>query len=268
MFSGVRTTVYRVADIREAKDWYSRAFKTDPYFDEPYYVGFNIDGWELGLQPREKDSDIPSTGSVSYWAVNDVGRAMDHLKGLGSEVLEELADVGVKVAVMSDPWGNPIGLIDNPHFRLGIPDSRLLPPKEPGVAALGGIFFKSQDPDRLKAWYKKHLGIEAGQYGAVFQWRKEAPGNGRGFTAWSIMSDETEYFAPSTHDHLINYRVNDLDALLEKLRNDGVEIVGEPEEYSYGKFGWILDPDGRKIELWEPFDDSYLGVAGDRMESH
>jgi predicted enzyme related to lactoylglutathione lyase len=267
MISGVRTTVYRVSDLTKAKDWYSQAFSTNPYFDEPYYVGFNIDGWELGLQPVEKASDGISTKQVAYWGVENIEDAIRHFQDLGSVIVEELMEVGVKVVVLSDLWHNAIGLIENPYFRLGGPDKKLMEPMDPGVTALGGIFFKSNDPEGLKKWYRENLGIRAGKYGGVFQWRKEAPHNGRGFTAWSIFEDATTYFAPSAHDHMINYRVNDLEALLKKLKGNGVEIAGEMEEYEYGKFGWILDPDGRKIELWEPFDDSYQSIADERMES-
>jgi predicted enzyme related to lactoylglutathione lyase len=267
MISGIRTTVYRVADLQRAKEWYTQAFETSPYYEEPYYIGFNIDGWELGLQPIEKNADKVATHQVAYWGVDDIEEAVKHFTGLGSVIIEEVMDVGVKVVVISDLWNNAIGLIENPYFRLGSPDDKLIEPENPGVMGLGGIFLKSKDPEGLKNWYKENLGITAGKYGGVFQWRKEAPHNGRGFTAWSIFEEESTYFSPSTHDHMINYRVNDLDALMQKLKDNGVEIAGEIEEYEYGKFGWIVDPDGRKIELWEPYDGAYKDIAGERMES-
>lgn len=266
---GVRTTIYRVSELAQAKEWYAKAFKVQPYFDEPYYVGFNIDGSELGLQPLEKESDGISTGQISYWGVDSIEEALIHVESLGAKIVEELMDVGggVKVAAVSDKWNNTIGLIENSHFRLGEKDDSLLEPEQPGVTALGGVFFKSPDPEGLKAWYKETLGIKAGQYGGVFQWRKEAPLNGRGFTAWSIFDAETTYFAPAEQDFMINYRVNDLDSLLEKVKKAGVRVIGDTEEYEYGKFAWILDPDGRKIELWQSFDDEYLHICEERMES-
>ena len=267
MISGVRTTVYRVSELDKAREWYARAFNTEPYFDEPYYVGFNIDGWELGLQPLETPADNISTRQIAYWGVENIEDAMEHFRDLGSAIVEELMDVGVKVAVMSDLWNNAIGLIENPYFRLGRPDEKLIEPENPGVTALGGVFFKSRDPEGLKNWYREKLGVRAGKYGGVFQWRKEAPNNGRGFTAWSVFEDQTTYFTPSGHDHMINYRVNDLEALMNKLKAEGVKVIGEIEEYEYGKFGWVLDPDGRKIELWQPYDDVYQSIADERMES-
>lgn len=124
------------------------------------------------------------------------------------------------------------------------------------VTGIGGIFFKSEDPDAQKAWYKNHLGIPTDQYGWTFWWRDE---NGKKCsTQWSPMNDDTTYFSPSKKQFMFNFRVDDLIALLAVLKEEGVTIVGEVEEYSYGKFGWILDPEGNKIELWEPIDSEFL----------
>lgn len=124
------------------------------------------------------------------------------------------------------------------------------------VTGLGGFFFKTKDPDGMKSWYKKHLGIPTDNYGWTFWWKdqKGQPGS----TQWSPFSEDTKYFAPSTKSFMMNFRVADLRGLLEELRKEGIEIVGEIEEYSYGKFGWIMDPEGNKIELWEPVDEAFL----------
>ncbi|WP_405251276.1 VOC family protein [Dokdonia sp. Asnod3-C12] len=124
------------------------------------------------------------------------------------------------------------------------------------VTGIGGMFFKSEDPDAQKAWYKNHLGIPTDQYGWTFWWRDE---NGKKCsTQWSPMNNDTTYFSPSKKQFMFNFRVDDLIALLAVLKEEGVTIVGEIEEYSYGKFGWILDPEGNKIELWEPIDSEFL----------
>lgn len=129
------------------------------------------------------------------------------------------------------------------------------------VTGIGGLFFKSKDPEQTKAWYREHLGIESGQYGGTFEWRHAEDENKKGFTAWGPFKADTDYFNPSKKEFMFNYRVDDLEKLLEVLKEEGVEIVGEMEVYDYGKFGWIMDPDGQKIELWEPNDNVYETMA-------
>lgn len=121
------------------------------------------------------------------------------------------------------------------------------------VTGIGGVFFKTANPEATRNWYKKHLGIESTQYGAVFKWEEKD-----GCTAWNPFPADTQYFNPSTQPFMINYRVADLEALIAVLKEEGVAIVGEIESYSYGKFGWILDLDGNKIELWEPMEEDKL----------
>jgi catechol 2,3-dioxygenase-like lactoylglutathione lyase family enzyme len=120
------------------------------------------------------------------------------------------------------------------------------------VTGLGGVFFKTPDPDGLKDWYRRHLGIESDPWGFSFFWRKPDAPEEKGYTVWSPFPDSTKYFAPSAEPYMINYRVDDLEALLAALAAEGVEIVGGPDTEENGKFAWILDPEGRKIELWEP----------------
>lgn len=131
------------------------------------------------------------------------------------------------------------------------------------VTGIGGIFLKAKDPDSTKKWYKEHLGIENGKWGGTFEWRHTKDPSKKGFTAWSIFDESTDYTQPSTKDAMINYRVENLEELLETLKQEGVEIIGEMEVFEYGKFGWIMDPNGYKIELWEPNDDEYDKIKGD-----
>lgn len=120
------------------------------------------------------------------------------------------------------------------------------------VTGIGGIFFKSEDPEKMKKWYERHLGIQSGEHGSIFRWREFDHPDREAYTAWGPFSKDTGYFHPSEKSFMFNYRVENLVKLIEILKNEGVEIVGEIEEYDYGKFGWIMDPEGNKIELWEP----------------
>jgi predicted enzyme related to lactoylglutathione lyase len=125
------------------------------------------------------------------------------------------------------------------------------------VTGIGGIFFKCKDPGKVREWYKTNLGINTNEYGAVFEWRQGADTTKKGFTQWSPFKETTTYFAPSTKDYMINYRVDNLVALLTELKKNGVTIVDTMETYNYGKFVHILDVEGNKIELWEPNDAEY-----------
>jgi len=126
------------------------------------------------------------------------------------------------------------------------------------VTGLGGVFFKSAHPEVLKKWYKEHLHIDSGEHGAMFNWRHHDDPEKEGNTVWSIFPDDTSYFEPGTREFMFNYRVENLVGLLKVLKEEGVEVVGDIEEYPYGKFGWIMDPDGNKIELWEPPSENTL----------
>ena len=122
------------------------------------------------------------------------------------------------------------------------------------VTGIGGIFFKCKDPNKMKEWYKTHLGLDAGQYGASCEWRQVEDPAKKGTTQWSPFAETTKYFEPSTKDFMINYRVENLEALVEQLKKEGVTIVDKIESYDYGKFVHIIDVEGNKVELWEPID--------------
>lgn len=124
------------------------------------------------------------------------------------------------------------------------------------VTGIGGLFFKSNDPQATKDWYRKHLGFNTDQWGCTFWW-KDKEGNDCS-TQWGPFSADTTYFEPSKKDFMFNYRVENLVELLEELKKEGVTIAGEIQEFDYGKFGWIVDLDGNKIELWEPKDQAFL----------
>ena len=122
------------------------------------------------------------------------------------------------------------------------------------VTGIGGIFFKCKDPDKMREWYKTHLGLDAGKYGATFEWRDASDSSKKGSTQWTPFAETTKYFEPSTKDFMINYRVENLEGLVEELKKEGVTIVDKIETFDYGKFVHIVDVEGNKIELWEPID--------------
>ena len=122
------------------------------------------------------------------------------------------------------------------------------------VTGIGGIFFKAEDPKKMNEWYAKHLGVQM-----IFEWKEidhvhnAVPAK----TVWCPFKEDTQYFAPSHKPFMINYRVENLIELLEALKKEGIAQVGEVEEHPYGKFAWIMDPEGHKIELWEPIDNGF-----------
>ncbi len=121
------------------------------------------------------------------------------------------------------------------------------------VTGIGGIFFKAKDPVALRAWYKDHLGIDVQDWGgAVFTWTDADGKPFAGTTVWNVFPSGSDYYAPSTSSFMVNYRVADLRALLAALRAEGCQVFDKVEESEFGKFGWVLDPEGNKIELWEP----------------
>ncbi|MBF6607191.1 MAG: hydroxyacid dehydrogenase [Flavobacterium sp.] len=130
------------------------------------------------------------------------------------------------------------------------------PLKPAGVTGIGGVFFKANDPTILKEWYQKHLGLNVDPYGCTFWWKDN--NDNPASTQWSPFKADTSYFDPSPKQFMQNFRVDDLDRLLAALEADGVTLVGTPESHDYGKFAWILDPEGNKIELWQPNDSAFL----------
>ena len=123
------------------------------------------------------------------------------------------------------------------------------------ITGIGGIFIKANDPAKLAAWYKKHLGLEVEDFGGVTFRNNETASEGpkrQSYTLWSPFPAETDYFAPSEKPFMINFRVADLDALLEKLRQEGVKVDERTDKSEFGYFGWLMDPEGNRIELWEP----------------
>jgi predicted enzyme related to lactoylglutathione lyase len=120
------------------------------------------------------------------------------------------------------------------------------------VTGIGGIFFKCKDPKKMNEWYKTHLGLDTNDWGATFEWRENDDPTKKASTQWSTFPETTKYLEPSTKDFMINYRVENLEALVAELKKEGVTIVDDLQVFDYGKFIHIIDAEGNKIELWEP----------------
>ena len=121
------------------------------------------------------------------------------------------------------------------------------------VTGIGGIFFKAKDPVALRAWYQTHLGIDVQSWGgAAFSWADEAGQPTPGTTVWNIAGQDGDDYGPAKSPFMINYRVADLTALLDALRSEGCTVLDKSDDSDYGKFGWVVDPEGNKVELWQP----------------
>lgn len=131
------------------------------------------------------------------------------------------------------------------------------------VTGIGGIFFKSKDPKAANEWYGKHLGLAIDDYGSAFEFRNANRPDEINYLRWSPFDEGTDYFDPSGKDFMINYRVQNIEGLVEKLKNEGVTVVDEIAEYDYGKFVHIMDHEGNKIELWEPVDSVFTQMGGE-----
>ncbi len=123
------------------------------------------------------------------------------------------------------------------------------------VTGIGGVFFKCKDPEKAKEWYNTHLGIDAGKWGANFEWRDAEDLSKKGSTAWNTFTEQAKMFEPSAKEFMINYRVANLTALVEQLKAEGVTVLDDIETYPYGKFVHIMDVEGNKIQLWEPGEE-------------
>ncbi len=125
------------------------------------------------------------------------------------------------------------------------------------VTGIGGIFFKAEDPGGMREWYREHLGFQINEYGSLFEWRTTAEPHGKAYTQWSPFSKKTKYFEPSAKEFMINDRVENLEELLRMLKEEGVQVLDTIAIFEYGKFAHIMDPEGNKIEFWEPVDSDF-----------
>ena len=129
------------------------------------------------------------------------------------------------------------------------------------VTGIGGIFFKCKDPQKMKDWYQKHLGLDTDAYGTTFEWIQADKPEEKGYTQWSPFPENSNYMEPSNRDFMINYRVENLEVLVQELKAEGVVFTDEIEAFDYGKFVHIMDVEGNKIELWEPKDIEFEKIV-------
>ncbi len=132
------------------------------------------------------------------------------------------------------------------------------------VTGIGGIFFKCEDPEKMRNWYNENLGLVTNEYGSLFEFRSSDKPEEKAYLQWSPFSDKTTYFKPSEKEFMINYRVQNLELLVKELKDSGVTVLDEIESFEYGKFVHIMDPEGNKIELWEPVDSVFTNMYEDK----
>lgn len=255
--TGLGGIFFKTIDPEKTKAWYSR------------YLGFITTQWGASLIWQDSETKqvgrtewSPFTSKTDYfnpgqeefminYRVDDLFKLLDVLDKEGVTLVGERQDTEYgKFGWIMDPENRKIELWEPVDAKFG-DDPPLWSER---VTGIGGVFFKSNDPNEIKNWYSKHLGING-----TFRWNDlnitdpKVPA----YTIWSPFKNDTKYFSPSEKSYMFNYRVKDLDGLLSKLKTEGVTVVGEPETYTYGKFGWIMDPDGNKIELWEAVDAGF-----------
>ncbi len=253
---GMGGIFFKAKDPQGLKEWYKNQLGINTLFQwnrvedsAPFYTVWNV------FPDKAPLFDDCTKDYVFNYCVDNLELLMTSLKDERVSIIDTREkDENGKFGFILDPEGNKIVLWEPSGKKVGPPASRL-----DRVTGLGGVFFKATDPQKAKAWYGKHLGLPVNDYGASLLWTD--PNNSGSaapaLTSWSPFKSDTKYFAPSEKSFMLNYRVKNLVELLKALENRGVQIVGEPQEFSYGKFGWIMDPEDNKIELWEPKDDGF-----------
>jgi len=149
-------------------------------------------------------------------------------------------------------------------MKQDLPDPQQAAPKR--VTGIGGIFFKCKDPQKTKQWYETHLGMPMESWGTNFEWREADQPDRKGHSAWAAFPETSNFFAESTQKFMINYRVENLDRLVEQLKAEGVTVIDPIKHETYGKFVHIVDPEGMWIELWEPNDGEYEKIVGAKVK--
>ena len=139
--------------------------------------------------------------------------------------------------------------------------------KKGKITGLGGVFFKAKNPNAMKQWYDDNFRLGSDQYGKAFSWRDVNDKEHISYTQWSVMKDDTDYFDPGKQQYMINYRVENLDELLDELKSKGIKQIGAVDKYDYGNFAWVLDPEGNKIELWEPVDQVFTDISEEQKKT-
>jgi predicted enzyme related to lactoylglutathione lyase len=253
---GIDAIYFVSKDPARLRTWYANHLGMGTHFygnevDRPQQ-SFSV-AWNP-VTSNDKIFSPSKKGFVFSYRVDDLKALLESLNKRGVHVSTIEDRLEGKVVSILDPDGNKV-ILTQPNGSLKPPAAQ--PPDR--VTGLGGVFFKSTDSKTLGAWYKDNLGLEVTEWGCSFQWIDPSNPNTKdpATTAWSTFGSTSKYFEPSQKDFMFNYRVKNLDELLASLKSAGVECVGDPQEFSYGKFGWVLDPEGNKLELWEPIDGGF-----------
>jgi predicted enzyme related to lactoylglutathione lyase len=175
-------------------------------------------------------------------------------KLIGTFVFLMLASAGISQPDLNKP--------ENKAKDLSNKNVTIMNDTTPKVTGIGGIFFRSKNPQETKTWYGENLGLAITEWGSPFEFRNANRPDEINYLSWGVFDEKTKYFDPSTKEFMINYRVQNIEGLVRNLRQNGVTIVDEIEEYEYGKFVHIMDPEGNKIELWEPVDSVFTKMGG------
>lgn len=254
--TGIGGIFFATQNPTELRSWYAKHLGIGNCFfandtGEPnrvIYTAWNpLPASDSLFKPSKKEFAI-------NYRVDDMKGMIASLVNKGVTITSEEEHQEGKFAHLLDPEGNKVILWQPTSF---------LPPLNTVVSekvtGLGGLFFKGSDNKKLNEWYATHLGLNITQWGCQFEWidPKNPGAKVPASTAWSIFSATTNYLDPSKKEFMFNYRVKDLHALIASLKTEHVEVVGNIDEQPYGKFGWIMDPEGNKIELWEPIDDGF-----------
>jgi predicted enzyme related to lactoylglutathione lyase len=246
--TGIGGVFFKCKDVAAIKNWYREhlGFQTSDWGAS--FVWADNDGKNCRTEwsPFKDESDYFAPGTLPYminYRVHDLKVLIDVLRTDGVTIVGDLSEYDYgKFAHIMDPEGRKIELWEPIDAAL----DHAPPVWTEKVTGLGGVFFKSENPKEMKEWYKKHLDV-----GDIFQWR-DLSINSSAITTWCPFKKDTDYFNPSNKPYMFNYRVRDLKELYEQFKSNGVTIAGEIQEFDYGKFGWIVDPEGTKVELWQP----------------
>ncbi|MEJ0056668.1 MAG: VOC family protein [Bacteroidota bacterium] len=254
--AGIGGIFFQAEDPEKLNEWYKTNLGIDGTFHwkDVTSLSSHYTVWNTFLKSSEIFKGTEKDYVINY-EVSDLDILLQELKSNGVSTTGNI-DEGKdgRFASVLDPDGNKIILWEASGKT--IHESPANPDR---VTGLGGVFFKSENPATLNEWYSKHLGFQITEWGCSFEWidphnpAAKAPAQ----TAWSIFKAESNYFSPSEKQFMFNYRVKNLAALLKALEAQGVEMAGAMQEFSYGRFGWIVDPEQNKIELWEPIDDGF-----------
>ena len=245
---------FAAADPEKLKAWYADHLGIRSGFqgaDAEDHAKKIFVSWDV--LPAADQSLKDATKSFGYrYRVDALAPLLEKLAASDIHLLAAPAeDKSGKVARLLDPEGNLVELWEPSG------DVPAVAGPAGNVTGLGGLFFKTRNKEAIREWYASNLGFEMTQWGCSFFWTDPENPKVPARTEWSTFPDNTEYFLPSTKDFMLNYRVRDLVALITALKSKGVELPAEMQEFSYGKFAWIVDPEGNKMELWEPIDDGF-----------